>query len=293
MISSIIISTDVVDGWLVLAVTMNHQQQQPIINATVFSDPESDLTGNLSGPRKRTRVSPPLPLPHHIRFPATADKPAATSTSGRATAAALAQDLAGCLHQQGLEIDELVRLHGETMLAGLQDAMRRQWRAMAAAESAVVQRLREKEAELEATSRRNAELEEKVRQLAAENQVWYSVAKNNEAVVAGLRTSLDQLLHQSAAPAAACDEGYGDSSEVVVATVADDAQSSCHAGYDASDVPPFNHRRRTCRVCGKNEVSVLLLPCRHLCMCKDCEPTTATCPACQSAKDGRLHIFLS
>ena len=33
-----------------------------------------------------------------------------------------------------------------------------------------------------------------------------------------------------------------------------------------------------CRACKKKEVSVLLIPCRHLCICTECEGFISVCP---------------
>nr|CAD1833888.1 unnamed protein product [Ananas comosus var. bracteatus] len=130
------------------------------------------------------------------------------STSGRAAAAAaaaagsspspLAYDLLlSHLCHHNAEIDALVRLQNERLRSGLEEARKRHCGALlAAAERGAARRLREKEVELEAARRRNAELEEKVRQLAAESQIWFNVARNNEALASSLRASLDHLLLQ-------------------------------------------------------------------------------------------------
>ncbi|XP_068661248.1 probable BOI-related E3 ubiquitin-protein ligase 2 [Aristolochia californica] len=302
---------------------------QPIFTGTVFSDPESELTCNLSGSRKRSRDDHQMALTHQqqhmssqLRFAnlhrvtdKTADpaassglqlsyedsrlmESAGTSTSGRSTAifSPLCQDLASCLYQQNLEIDALIRLQSEKLRLGLEDARKRHCRSLLSIlEQQVLKRLREKETELENASSRNAELEEKVRQISAENQIWFNVAKNNEAMVSNLRTSLEQILLQNAGPAK---EGYGDSTDGVGA-LADDAQSCCYVEEQTETTEKTLRenremkRRKTCKVCKENDVSVLLLPCRHLCLCKDCESKLDTCPICKSVKNASLQIFLS
>ncbi|OEL30833.1 hypothetical protein BAE44_0008148 [Dichanthelium oligosanthes] len=54
--------------------------------------------------------------------------------------------------------------------------------------------LREKDTELDAARRRAAELEERLRQAAAEGQAWCGLARTNEAIATGLRSALDTLL---------------------------------------------------------------------------------------------------
>lgn len=142
----------------------------------------------------------------------------------------------------------------------------------------MIRRLIEKESELENAKRRSSQLEEKLTQINAEIYVWFDAAKNNEAIAATLRTKLDQAISTVAEGSDGCN-GYE----------AEDAESCCVEGSkDLTDVA----RRwwRICGGCGGKEARVLLLPCRHLCLCKDCEPMTATCPLCCSVKNACLEI---
>lgn len=132
--------------------------------------------------------------------------------------------------------------------------------------------------QLERERRKNADLEEKVRQISAESQAWFNAARNSEAMATALRSTLDQALLSAATAAAAEDP------------LAEDARSCCYEGGDEPDVEATG-RVRQCEVCGEKKGCVLLLPCRHLCLCKECEPTTATCPVCCSMKNGALEVF--
>ncbi|CAL9131550.1 unnamed protein product [Musa acuminata var. zebrina] len=122
----------------------------------------------------------------------------AASTSGRQApssqpASPLARDLVSLLYQQNLEIDALVRLESERLRAGMGETCERRCRALVSGlEQQVMKRLMEKEAELESVNRRNAELEQQMRQVSEENKIWFAMAKNNEAVVCSLRTSLSR-----------------------------------------------------------------------------------------------------
>uniref|UniRef100_A0ACD5UR03 Uncharacterized protein n=1 Tax=Avena sativa TaxID=4498 RepID=A0ACD5UR03_AVESA len=217
----------------------------------------------------------------------------AASTSGRMTnAAGLPQDLLSHLYHQGMEIDALVRVETERMRAGLELARRRHIRALvSAAERAAAGRLQAAEAALELARCRNATLSDRLGQISAECQAWIGVAKSHEAVVAGLRATLEQLLQSPCAAAAEGPAGAGD---------AEDAQSCCFenpAGDDADDAADgeaaSNKSRAPCKACGDGESCMLLLPCRHLCLCPACDATVDTCPVCATSKNASLHVTLS
>uniref|UniRef100_A0A0E0NFP5 Plant heme peroxidase family profile domain-containing protein n=1 Tax=Oryza rufipogon TaxID=4529 RepID=A0A0E0NFP5_ORYRU len=86
-------------------------------------------------------------------------------------------------------------LQNERLRAGLEEARRRHLRAVVSAvDRAAARRLHAAEAELERALGRNAELDERLRQMGAEGQAWLGIAKSHEAAAAGLRATLDQLL---------------------------------------------------------------------------------------------------
>ncbi|RWW40636.1 hypothetical protein BHE74_00053935 [Ensete ventricosum] len=293
-------------------------------NATVFSDPQSELTCFASGTRKRAREEPPaaalqsnlesiLPpfcYPNLAAVTAVRERVVAatisapgchqtrlldsggTSTSGR-PASPLTQDLVSHLSYQNAEIDELIRLQRERLRSGLEEVHNRHCKALLwCVEQRVAKRLREEEAELEKARRRNAELEETVRQLTAETEMWFGVAKNNESVAASLRANLEQVLLHNAA-AALVKEGYGDTDDDAQScrSAVGDRRHATSAATEAEEVRRWP--RKACRSCGERDVCVLLLPCRHLCLCKSCESLIDACPVCGSAKNACLQIVMS
>lgn len=285
-------------------------------NNTVLSDlPRSELTCNDNYgfvPRKRVRMAAEEPASlvdltqaqqhrlvlqqaaamHGLVLPGDAQSRAvgsgAASTSGRmqANAGGLSQGLNSLLYNQGLEMDALIRLESDRMRAGLEETRRRHARAvLATVERVAAGRLQAVEADLLRTRYRNAELEERLRQMSAEGQAWLGVAKSHEAVAAGLRATLDQLLQ----PPCAIVEGD-----------AEDAQSCCFetpAGDNAEDTAckaiAAAAAAPSCKACSQGEACVLLLPCRHLSLCRACEPAVDACPMCAATKNASLHVLLS
>ncbi|KAJ1696886.1 hypothetical protein LUZ63_005398 [Rhynchospora breviuscula] len=284
------------------------------IGGTVLSGPHSDLTciASASASRKRSRDDftapagvtaatmdplPPLPTngfssaPYGNGIDSQMQRlleSRGTSTSGRSVSVspAVPNELLSHLHSFTMEIDTLLRIQNERIRVGIEEATKRHCRGiLASVGQQAERRLREMDAQLERERRKNAELEEKVRQISAESQVWFDAARNSEAMATALRSTLDQALLSAATAAAAEDPQL------------EDAHSCCYEGGDEAGVSPdadvaASGRMRQCKVCGEREGCVLLLPCRHLCLCKECEPMAATCPVCCSVKNAALEVFL-
>ena len=48
-----------------------------------------------------------------------------------------------------------------------------------------------------------------------------------------------------------------------------------------------------CRGCVKRLASVVALPCRHLCMCTECDRHFRACPVCLTVKNSTVEVYLS
>lgn len=138
---------------------------------------------------------------------------------------------------------------------------------------------------MEDINKKNAELELRMEQLVLEANAWQQRAKYSENMINTLKLNLQQVYAQSRASK----EGCGDS-EV-------DDTASCCDGHpvnmnllckDGNEVKEM----MTCKVCRVNEVSMLLLPCKHLCLCKDCESKSSLCPLCHSSKYIGMEVYM-
>ncbi|KAK8914155.1 hypothetical protein KSP39_PZI023394 [Platanthera zijinensis] len=212
----------------------------------------------------------------------------------------ISHDLLAQICQHNSETDALIRFQNGRLQFAVEELGKRHCRSLLSIfQQRVAKRLREKDIELENASRRNTELEEKINQVCAENQLWFNLARSNEAVASSLRRSLEQVLLENTAGAPLM-EGYGDS-DGRHQFPADDAQSyNCLEEKDGGWATPAGtacrekiRRQMICRVCGGDDVCGLVLPCRHLCLCMDCETSISFCPICNNPKKACLRIFIS
>lgn len=166
-------------------------------------------------------------------------------------------------------------IQADQLRRSLAERRHRHYRSLlGAAEESASRRLREKEAELDRAARRAAELEDRVTRLRAESMAWQAKALADQATAANLHSQL----HQAATAAAAA----ADANELPI----DDAES---AHIDPRRVEPS----KACRSCWSRPISVVVMPCRHLSLCADCDAGALPCPLCGSARSGSVHVLLS
>ncbi|KAF8103117.1 hypothetical protein N665_0188s0071 [Sinapis alba] len=193
-------------------------------------------------------------------------------------------------HQQH-DIDRFVSLHMERVRFEIQEKRKRQARTiMEAIEHGLVKRLRVKEEERDRIGKINHALEERVKSLSMENQIWRDLAQTNEATANDLRTNLEQVLAQVNDSGAGFDNANGDDAESCCGSSAGEETVRRTVAVEAHDKLG---RGRMCRNCGGRESCVLLLPCRHLCLCGVCGSSVHTCPICSSPKNASVHVNMS
>lgn len=153
---------------------------------------------------------------------------------------------------------------------------RRRWAGVARAVEEGVQRMVwAKDEEIASAAQRSSALEDRLRVLAVEGQMWKKLARSSAASVAGLRRDIE-LAKQAAA---AWDGGEAEDS------------ISCCEGRRSEEEAQFDAVRR-CGACRRGEASRLVLPCRHLCLCGECDQGADSCPLCGGQKSATISVLL-
>lgn len=170
------------------------------------------------------------------------------STGDSALLSLIGDDVDHELQRQDAEIDRFLKAQGDRLRQNiLEKVQATQLQTLSVVEEKVLQKLREKEAEVESINKKNMELEERMEQLTVEAGAWQQLARRNENMISSLRFSLQHVYAQSRDSK----EGCGDS-EV------DDTASCCNGhtlNFDMfckenNDVKEM----MTCKACRVNEV---------------------------------------
>ncbi|KAI3675683.1 hypothetical protein L1987_85275 [Smallanthus sonchifolius] len=204
------------------------------------------------------------------------------------------------IYQQQLEIDQFVAQHTEKMRSEIEATRRRNTMRLIAFADEGINRLRSKEDEIVKIGRLNSALEEKVKSLSVDNQIWQQMAQTNEATANVLRRNLHQILIQiqqqnnagRVTGESCCGSNYDGESHHRRTLGELNIQNGGNDG-DARSGDNNGRLKRWCRNCGKEELCVLLLPCRHLCVCTACESSINVCPICKSTKNASLHVNMN
>ncbi|CAN6986982.1 hypothetical protein Bca4012_007383 [Brassica carinata] len=184
-------------------------------------------------------------------------------------------------NQQQLEIDRFVAQQTEKLKIDIEARQRTQTMMLASAvQNAIAKKVKEKDDEIVRIRNINLVLQERVKSLYVENQIWRDIAQSNEEHANNLRTNLDQVLAQM------------ETLQTVATAVEDDAESSCGSWVEGGEA--IRAVSSGCKRCGEREGSVLVLPCRHLCLCTVCgSASLRTCPVCGSVMNASVHVNMS
>jgi E3 ubiquitin-protein ligase BOI and related proteins len=139
-------------------------------------------------------------------------------------------------------------------------------------------KLKRKDDDMGRIAQANRILEVKINNLAIEAQFWRNLAQANEAAANMLRANLEEV------SASKREERINQS--------IDEGESCCSGGEKEEQKVPT--KITACRYCGEKASSVLILPCRHLCLCASCgvDPMVVLCPACGADRNGVFMVNL-
>ncbi|XWS69027.1 hypothetical protein CRYUN_Cryun04dG0144400 [Craigia yunnanensis] len=215
-------------------------------------------------------------------------------TQGPSMIMSLGDNIRSELDRQKEEFDQYIKIQEEHLTKGIRDMKQRHMASfLDTIEKGVSRKLREEDIELETMNRKNRELVERINQVTTEAYNWHYRAKYNESVVNCLKSNLQQVISQGAEQGK---EGFGDS-EVDDAASYIDPNNFLSIPVAAAKSVSRNHHgmkeHMICRACKAKEVSILLMPCRHLCLCKDCDVLVSVCPVCQVMKTAGVQVYLS
>ncbi|CAN4092685.1 unnamed protein product [Withania somnifera] len=190
------------------------------------------------------------------------------------------------MQRQDTEIDRYIKAQGDRLRqAILEKVQANQIQAITYVEEKVLQKLREKDAEVDDIYKKNMELELRMEQLAFEANAWQQRAKYNENLMNTLKVNLQHVYAQSRDSKEGCGDSEVDDTASCCNGRATDLHLLCRDSKEMKEL-------MKCRVCRANEVCMLLLPCKHLCLCKECESKLSLCPLCQSTKYIGMEVYM-
>ncbi|KAK1310809.1 hypothetical protein QJS10_CPA08g00045 [Acorus calamus] len=111
--------------------------------------------------------------------------------------------------------------------------------------------LKKKDEEIANANTRVTTLKNHVFKLKTENFLWKKVAKDTGADVKTLNGELERVKREFAA-------------------AGDTGSERCGSSDPEMLIP--------CGICGSRDSCMLMLPCRHLCSCRNCDMTNLLCP---------------
>ncbi|KAK1430570.1 hypothetical protein QVD17_13408 [Tagetes erecta] len=200
----------------------------------------------------------------------------------------LSDELSTQIDQQRDEIEQFLHAQGEELRRMLANKRQMHYCALLrAAEDTISRQMKDKEVEVEKAKRRNAELEARAAHLSAEARVWEARVRAHEAEAVTLQSQLQQAIVSRGVGENCLLEredvgrpfGFGDP---------EDAES---AYIDPERVVLASGPG--CKACGKRVASVVLLPCRHLCVCTECDGVVSACPLCLSFRSSSIEVYMS
>lgn len=248
---------------------------------TNFLKPESGFSNNLpNGPRKRSRDSMENQF-NNLNMPPIGN---CVPIQGFAPQSNFPYDM-----QHLRDIDDILSQFNKNIKQEYETQQERDVKlVLASVTSKFVKRLKIQSERISRMAKLNMALQGRMRSLYAETQLWKDVANTAAITAMSLRKDFENIMGKFS-------KLYGPTNAVADEEDAESCCGSTDSGKNNQQVGQgFIDRKRMCKKCGERESSVLLLPCRHLCLCNVCGGSVqATCPVCNSCMTATVHVCLT
>ncbi|PSS31237.1 BOI-related E3 ubiquitin-protein like [Actinidia chinensis var. chinensis] len=189
-----------------------------------------------------------------------------TSSGNNWSSMAFSQFLPALLEKQIQEIDWVLHLQNERLKTTLQAESRHQLLFLLQRyESKWTTLMLQRDESLVLATKKSKELQQCLRKIEMEKQNWQRKAKESEAKVAELNSTLIRVTER-------------------------EAESFCGSSNREESKKMM---KNWCKLCRSRRSCVVLLPCRHLCSCKSCEAFVGFCPVCESVKEASMEVYLA
>ncbi|KAL3622021.1 hypothetical protein CASFOL_034217 [Castilleja foliolosa] len=185
-----------------------------------------------------------------------------------------ANPLATEIRSQSQQVNHMISAHTDILKQALDRMLERQQKSIhRAAEASATKKLQQKEAELRMKAAHINELEASAKHYKRESDRLYAKTNYLEKKMMSLKSRLEKAISE---------RRYGDAAREGIGSTPEDS--------DKAVVGPV---RMDCQVCDRQLATVLMWPCRHVCVCKKCDVVTKSCPVCHWAKVTSFEVFLS
>lgn len=192
----------------------------------------------------------------------------------------ISQIISAQIENQRIEIDHYINSQNERLRMALQEQRKQQTALlMKKYEWKIESLMKRKEEEMLKAANKKVELLECLRRMEMERQAWQRLAQENEATAASLNSTIQRLREAASSGAA------------------EDAESCClererEEEREGGTWGEQETRKMVCRCCNSRNSCVIMLPCRHLCSCRDCDAFLDSCPVCNLPKKASLEALL-
>ncbi|XP_057496109.1 probable BOI-related E3 ubiquitin-protein ligase 2 [Actinidia eriantha] len=196
------------------------------------------------------------------------------------------RSIAAQIEKQRLEIDRFINLQNERLRLTLQEHRKIEAALiLRKCESKAVVLLKQKDEEIAKVMKRQTELEDFMRRTEIESKKWQILAKENEAIVASLNNTIEQIRENQ------CFSNGVEDAESCCDVIDNRGEREGETGMDERENREQRKRKMVCKSCNFRNSCVVFLPCQHLCSCKSCLAYLGSCPVCGTLKKAAVEAL--